>query len=458
MEEKKIYIVSGMMAKCSEGSMENYLSTDTGHGIVYQGQPVLNANDHVKGVNLTHFGDCHSKAIYEQAKKDADEKYKAEEGDGFFTKLEKWRLKTVTKLAISFKEHLSFNKCELDTPLPWIFVSKDHMIDGAPALTIDSQCTCRYGGTISIVPPTEGDGAITGGIADRLMAEAKEAIAEQEAAEAAEEAAAVPDEMEFINKYVNEEAMAAINPRWDAQALKAQYGDNVFQELRDSMYNAGITGERSVLMFLCTLGEESGYGTITTEAYTAAYLAGKNYTVETRGAGLIQVTGDTQKNFLEYVSNALPAGSEKTEVENYINGYATVNGKCVNNYGNATEFIANNYPIQSATWFWGVQKESVATFQKDAITQNVTQTDMTINEWVENFSNTNQDNLFLTTQYAVNGRKGLSKGDLEDMCKSSADIWSVGDTSVSINGKTKDLPNGWTGRREDWENAKGMIK
>ena len=79
MEEKKIYIVSGMMAKCSEGSMENYLSTDKGHGIVYQGQPVLNANNHVKGVNLTHFGDCHSKAIYEQAKKEADEKYKVEE-------------------------------------------------------------------------------------------------------------------------------------------------------------------------------------------------------------------------------------------------------------------------------------------------------------------------------------------------------------------------------------------
>ncbi len=44
-----------------------------------------------------------------------------------------------------------FHKCELDTPLPWIFTSKDHMIDGAPALTMESQCACRYGGIITIV-------------------------------------------------------------------------------------------------------------------------------------------------------------------------------------------------------------------------------------------------------------------------------------------------------------------
>ena len=152
MGESKKYVVYGMMAKCSEGTIENYISTDKGHGVVYQGQPVLNANDHQKGVNLTHFGDCNSKKIYEEAKKEIDEKYKAEEGDGFFTKLGKGLVKAHMKTAIFVQEHLMFHKCELDTPLPWIFTSKDHMIDGAPALTMESQCACRYGGIITIVP------------------------------------------------------------------------------------------------------------------------------------------------------------------------------------------------------------------------------------------------------------------------------------------------------------------
>jgi GH24 family phage-related lysozyme (muramidase) len=151
MADGEKYVVHGMKVKCSEGSMENYINTDKGHGVVYQGQPVLNANDHVKEINLTHFGDCKSKLIFEEAKKQADEKYKAEEGDGFFGRLGKGIAKTVTKAVIDTKEIFASNKCELDTPLPWIFTNRDHMIDGAPALTAESQCPCKFGGIISIV-------------------------------------------------------------------------------------------------------------------------------------------------------------------------------------------------------------------------------------------------------------------------------------------------------------------
>ncbi len=154
-EEKKDYVVYGMRAKCSEGTMENYISTDVGHGVTYQGQPLLNANDHTAQVNLTHFGDCNSKQIYEDAKKQADEKYKADADDGFFAKAGKWIAKTVTKAAINVQEHLMFHKCELDTPLPWMFCNEEHMIDGAPALTMESQCPCRRGGVITIVPVVE---------------------------------------------------------------------------------------------------------------------------------------------------------------------------------------------------------------------------------------------------------------------------------------------------------------
>lgn len=155
MADDQKYVVHGMRVKCSEGSMENYINTDTGHGVVYQGQPVLNANDHAKDVNLTHFGDCKSKLIFEEAKKQADEKYKAEEGEGFFSKIGKAIAKTVTKATLDIKATFASNKCELETPLPWIFTSRDHMIDGAPALTIESQCACKFGGIITVVPQEE---------------------------------------------------------------------------------------------------------------------------------------------------------------------------------------------------------------------------------------------------------------------------------------------------------------
>lgn len=51
MADEQKYVVYGYMAKCSEGSLENYISTDKGHGVLYQGQPILNANDHHKDVN-----------------------------------------------------------------------------------------------------------------------------------------------------------------------------------------------------------------------------------------------------------------------------------------------------------------------------------------------------------------------------------------------------------------------
>lgn len=174
-EAGRDYVVHGMRVRCSEGTMDNYINTDTGHGVVYQGCPLLNANDHTAQVNLTHFGDCNSRKIYEDARKQVDEKFASEAGEGFFTKAAKWAVKTVAKVNISVKEHFFFHKCELDTPLPWIYVNEEHMIDGAPALTIDSQCACRFGGIITIVPPeteTEEVEAATGeGTVEPAMAE-----------------------------------------------------------------------------------------------------------------------------------------------------------------------------------------------------------------------------------------------------------------------------------------------
>ena len=63
MAEGIKYVVHGMKAECSEGTMQNYINADVGHGVLYQGQPLLNANDHEPQKNLTHFGDCNSRKI-----------------------------------------------------------------------------------------------------------------------------------------------------------------------------------------------------------------------------------------------------------------------------------------------------------------------------------------------------------------------------------------------------------
>ena len=472
MGESKKYVVYGMMAKCSEGTMENYISTDTGHGVVYQGQPVLNANDHQKGVNLTHFGDCNSKKIYEEAKKEIDEKYKAEEGDGFFTKLGKGIVKAHMKTAVFVQEHLMFHKCELDTPLPWIFTSKDHMIDGAPALTMESQCACRYVGIITIVPEEEGDNfendkepeAITEnselltlagvGLSASLNKSGEEILdAMLRVNEKVKTSMQKMREMKYINKYVNPETLVLINERWTGETLTEKYGDTFFPDLRESMYKVGITDERSVLMFLSSIGVESEYGTRCTERYNeGGVVVGNGYTMNTRGAGLIQVTGKTQKTFMEYLYHTLPEGAERDEVEKYWNGYTKdAEGNSINTYGSATDFIAKNYAIESAIWFWSVNTEKVATFKDGE------KTDLTINEYIESLSDMNQDNVFLTVEYAVNGSP-VGREILYDICKTPENVLKEGDEKLYINGEVERLPDHWAERRADWENAKELME
>lgn len=475
MAEGKKYVVYGMRAKCSEGSMENYISTDTGHGVLYQGQPVLNANDHVEGVNLTHFGDCKSKLIFEEAKKQADEKYKTEEGDGFFKKLGKGIAKFATKASLVLKETLGSNKCQLETPLPWIFTSRDHMIDGAPALTLDSCCACKFGGVITIVPQEEEVNSEQ----EELEIESKETpiastLASKNAIvgmqmvslEGAKANKVSETNNDYIEKYVSEEALKKINKQWDMQSLKKLCGDDAINDLKMSMHAAGITDEKSVLMFLCTLGVESGYGKRTSEMYTDKYLSDKSYMKNTRGAGLIQLTGETQKEFLIYIRDTLKKDDTQKEVINeYINAFGKIGNK-TSCSKDATSFIAEKYPIDSATWFWAKNKEKCTYYNTDGTQQNIS-----INEYINMFPGNNSDNLFLVSQYYTNSQR-WKKTRLQEMCESSKVVKPYSKTQTVIEagkevkkvsyhvdyaGATVDAPNGWYERSEDWENAKKLM-
>lgn len=482
MSEGKKYIVHGVKAECNEGTMQNYINTDTGHGVLYQGQPLLNANDHLPKVNFTHFGDCNSKKIYEKAKEQVDEKYKAEEGDGFFSKAGKFIAKTASKTVLDVKETFGIHKCELDTPIPWMFCNSEHMIDGAPALTEDSQCPCRYGGIIRIVKES-GDSDISGqddhveiertetvAVAAALLnaevpqsGEPGESIpalkgkANNSASSAAGIGKAMYDRIKDEKKkkdplelYVNEETFKAINPNWDFTLLKKYYGDNVLGELKKLMGKYGITDKTSILMFIATIGTESWYGKYLTELYDDGYFDSKYYTKNTRGAGLIQLTHSVQKEFLQYLRSQVDDNSKKAEeLDRYINSFYN-KGKVVCSKENVAEYIANNYALESAVWFWANCK----TMQ---ITENNKKTIVSINEFIKNFNgkNCNLDNLFLAVQYKVNGSR-FTPEELEAIAKSKKCV--INGKQAQINGNPQLLPNGWDSRNKDWKKAKKFLK
>jgi len=118
--------------------MSNYLNVDIDHGIVVGAdlQPLMNANDHVAGRHVIHFGSCESDQNPERMFR------KALVGGllgGFVADL----LEDIGVLSC---------KCKPNTPNPWEFVNEDSIVEGAPALMFGSVLTCRYGGCIRLLP------------------------------------------------------------------------------------------------------------------------------------------------------------------------------------------------------------------------------------------------------------------------------------------------------------------
>lgn len=144
MDDQK-YVTRLMRARCSKGTMENYLNVDIDHGIVVGAdvQPLMNANDHVSGRHVIHFGCCESDQNPERMFR------KALVG-GFLGGFIADALEDVGIMTC---------KCKPNTPNPWQFVNDDSIVEGAPALMVCSTLTCRYGGVIEIIDP-DGNGNI----------------------------------------------------------------------------------------------------------------------------------------------------------------------------------------------------------------------------------------------------------------------------------------------------------
>lgn len=137
-EEKKQYAQRLMKMHCTCGTVDNYVNIPKDHGVVAGSdqQPLLNANDHVAGKNIIHFGKCKSDKNPERLFR------KSLFGGGPMADL----LETVGIMSFD---------CKPKTDEVWVDVNERNILDGAPAVLMGSCLTCRYGGTITFVRPDE---------------------------------------------------------------------------------------------------------------------------------------------------------------------------------------------------------------------------------------------------------------------------------------------------------------
>lgn len=146
MAEGKEYVERLMRIRCTCGSIDNYINIPQDHGVVAgeEQQPLMNANDHMAGEHIIHFGNCNSDLNPERV-------FRKNLVGGL---LGGTLLGGVVSDFLEDTGIMSF-KCTPKTDKVWKLPNEKHLIDGAPALTMDSCLTCRYGGIITLVPLDE---------------------------------------------------------------------------------------------------------------------------------------------------------------------------------------------------------------------------------------------------------------------------------------------------------------
>lgn len=143
---EKSYVTRLRKAKCTMGTMENYLNVKKDHGIIWEKgcdpgdacndkQPFMNANDIVPDENIVHFGRCNSN-----------------QNPGNKFDLEEIVMGSLIPASLVLKKLTGCSgcKCRPMTFECWENADEKHMVEGAPSLTDDSVLMCRYGGCITI--------------------------------------------------------------------------------------------------------------------------------------------------------------------------------------------------------------------------------------------------------------------------------------------------------------------
>lgn len=148
------YVHRLMRIRCTHGSIDNYINLPTDHGVLAgeDQEPLLNANDHLAGKHIIHFGKCDSDENPERM-------FRKGLVGGLLGGLVGGPLAgalvgglmsdALEKLGI-----MSFD-CKPKTDEVWEETNDRNILEGAPAVLMKSCLTCRYGGIITLVPLDE---------------------------------------------------------------------------------------------------------------------------------------------------------------------------------------------------------------------------------------------------------------------------------------------------------------
>lgn len=251
----------------------------------------------------------------------------------------------------------------------------------------------------------------------------------------------------------------------DLEKFKSAYGEDALKEVQQCMIDFDIKDKTSIAMFLATMTIESGYGTKILEVGRGS----QDYTEAVKGAGMLQITGETQQTFLEHVIKTETDPELLNKAKQYYNGFVMYNGKtCRDNNividnQSCAEFIANEYPIYSSVWFW----KECHTFYYSSKSKE------SMDDFIVRMGDkaANRDNLFLFVQMKHNGTN--YGGDaLERFCQYSGDAvvtkgcysnvpreHSTGYcfTILDEQDRHDNGPYHWDERKAAWDAVKGKI-
>ena len=188
-----------------------------------------------------------------------------------------------------------------------------------------------------------------------------------------------------------------------------------------SMMNAllkkyGIKKKKSIALMMATCDQESGQGRIMQEEGDDNYCRSHGYTVYTKGAGYIQITGKDQLDFLSYIG--------------------------VKPKTNRTEQISKKYAWEAACWEWGICQKG----------------GHSMNKYVSDHGKS--ISVFLITQYYINGWP-YSKGDKKyeqfnsDMTslRKKTKKFSYNRKKIVVDNMKYRAPSRWSERSKSYEKA-----
>ena len=188
-----------------------------------------------------------------------------------------------------------------------------------------------------------------------------------------------------------------------------------------SMMNAllkkyGIKKKKSIALMMATCDQESGQGRIMQEEGDDNYCRSHGYTVYTKGAGYIQITGNDQLDFSSYIG--------------------------VKPKTNRTEQISKKYAWEAACWEWGICQKG----------------GHSMNKYVSDHGKS--ISVFLITQYYINGWP-YSKGDKKyeqfnsDMTslRKKTKKFSYNRKKIVVDNMKYRAPSRWSERSKSYEKA-----